>query len=154
MRQLHREVQDAMVQLEAIRHEIRGVGSLASSRALARGLAGDSGSPDRAAFAHAEHSQAGPAAIGRPEVPKIKAEAPGRSLGHRPEQPSAAPPLDVLPMSAVSAGLLPRRYGEPGEQAGHRLDVMPSGADILSDAIVERQVAWQAYEFLRRSRGS
>eukprot|EP00850_Spirogloea_muscicola_P008428 SM000045S16173 [mRNA] locus=s45:138343:138940:+ [translate_table: standard] len=146
-----------MAQLEAIRHEIRGVGSLASSGALARGLAGDSGSPpDRAAFAHAEHSQPGPAPSGCPEAPRIKAEAAEarRSPGHWPELPSAAPPLDVLPMSAVSAGLLPRRYGKPGEQAGHRLDVMPSGADILSDAIVERQVAWQAHEFLRRSKGS
>eukprot|EP00850_Spirogloea_muscicola_P001190 SM000004S15060 [mRNA] locus=s4:1035602:1036193:+ [translate_table: standard] len=145
-----------MAQLEAIRHEIRGVGSLASSGALTRGLAGDSGSPDRATSAHVEHSQAGPAPSGRQEVPKIKDEATeaGRRPGHRRELPSAAPPVDVLPMSAVSAGLLPLRYGEPGEQAGHRLDAVPSGADILSDAIVERQVAWQAHEFLRRSRGS
>ncbi|GAQ89750.1 hypothetical protein KFL_005580020 [Klebsormidium nitens] len=46
--------------------------------------------------------------------------------------------FETLPISAVSAGLLPRRA-----------DGASGGADILSDAIVERQISLQANDFIR-----
>ena len=71
-------------------------------------------------------------------------------------------PAGFQPMSAVELGIIPRRAGgvsgEGGGEEGRvrgvaALEAMPSGADILSDAILEESILLQQERELARLLG-
>ncbi|BFI23324.1 hypothetical protein MPTK2_1g01030 [Marchantia polymorpha subsp. ruderalis] len=189
--QVHKELQETMAQLEAIRHEINSGISLVNPGPLTRRiLKGDSSgshqvnSPTRSETegikrgdVHSQHSMitqkglglgaqiasemqslqhtvesprvsgtfdALPSSTTRVAVPRIVVK-PG-TVQPPVSQPLGLEPRDsmqdiiVLPISALSAGLLPSRT-----------DHVRGGSDVVFEAIVERRVAFDTLEFFKQS---
>ncbi|KAK7393479.1 hypothetical protein VNO78_22036 [Psophocarpus tetragonolobus] len=160
-RQVHKELQDAMAQLDAIRHEIRSI-SIINPGPLTRGFVGN---PDQTSVPNVDHienrkpedsgeNRSIPTVIkdstsmtSNPcnmqsqatmyarlaESPTIKNELPASSA--EVEKIEDKLQLTVLPISAENAGLLPNR----------RADV--NGSDVVLEAILEAEVAHNAKEF-------
>ncbi|KAG6549145.1 hypothetical protein Mapa_009371 [Marchantia paleacea] len=189
--QVHKELQETMAQLEAIRHEINSGISLVNPGPLTRRiLKGDSSgshqvnSPTQSEAEdmkrgdlHSKHTMitqkglglgtqiasemqslqhtvdsqrasgifdALPSSTTRVAVPRIVVKPVGvqppmaQQLGLQPRD--SVQDITVLPISALSAGLLPSRT-----------DPVRGGSDVVYEAIVERRVAFDTLEFFKQS---
>lgn len=167
--QVHKELQDTLAQLEAIRYEIRSI-SIINPTPFTRRLDGatepDPGTKGNAngysdhgtnvnemgdgqinpamnipkGFSSADtvssrlYSQA--TAYARlAEAPSVKSSLAKNSIGAVKLDDERDGLLTVLPVSAESAGFIPKRSGEP------------TGSDILLEAILEAEVARNAKQF-------
>ncbi|WVY99209.1 hypothetical protein V8G54_031360 [Vigna mungo] len=156
-RQVHKELQDTMAQLDAIRHEIRSI-SIINPGPLTRGFAdnpdqtslpNDSKKPEDSGENHPNptvikestfmssnscNMQNQATIYARlAESPSIKNEL--SAISPEVEKIDDKLQLSVLPISAENAGLLPNRGADV------------KGSDIIQEAILEAEVAHKAKEF-------
>ncbi|KAL1329715.1 hypothetical protein HN51_046888 [Arachis hypogaea] len=161
-RQVHKELQDTMAQLDAIRHEIRSI-SLINPGPMTRGLVDN---PDQTSIPNGTkktedvgENKSIPLATTN-STPTVIKDSPSNSCNMQSQATTYArlaesaiiknslaasstepqkikPELQhtVLPISAESAGLLPNRSADV------------KGSDIVLEAIVEAEVAHNAKEF-------
>lgn len=154
---VHKELQDTIAQLEAIRHEIRSI-SIINPGPLTRRLDGvepaQNNGNDVASKPEGDHKPAmtnpkdlnsmgtvssslhsqAMAYAKLAETPAIRS-ASSASSGHAEKVNAGDGLLTILPVSAESTGLLPKRSAEV------------KGSDIMLEAIVEAEVAGNAKHF-------
>ncbi|CAM9003056.1 unnamed protein product [Rhodiola kirilowii] len=156
--QVHKELQDTMAQLDAIRHEIRSL-SMLNPGPMTKSLLEKT--LDSTLEADATSGEKQEADKSQPKVPKVADSIDKSSIATNTVSQAAAYArfaeaaaklkmqsdtegdkqyddpglLSVLPISAESAGLLPKHKG------------IPHGADILLEAIIEAEVAHNAKDF-------
>lgn len=157
--QVHKELQDTIAQLDAIRHEIRGLSAI-NPAPFTRRLDNTAESPpdNGTSGNEASHGQIKPTTdipkvIGSAdtvssklytqatayarlaEIPSVKSSMAENSDGGVKPNNVRDGLLTVLPVSAESAGFLTKHGGEP------------AGSDIMLEAILEADVARNAKQF-------
>lgn len=161
-RQVHKELQDTMVQLDAIRHEIRSLSVLnpgpMTKSLLEKTLDSNSTQEAMATDDEVEKSEEDRSLPKMPKdsfhKPSVATSTVSQAVAYARLAEAAANAkvksgtkddmhydesglLSVLPISAESAGLLPKQKGTGS----------PHGSDILLEAIIEAEVAHNAKDF-------
>ncbi|KAK1267119.1 hypothetical protein QJS04_geneDACA021867 [Acorus gramineus] len=128
---VHKELQDTMAQLEAIRHEIRSVSFLQPGPYTRKLM--DSSTESYPANLHSQATAFARLA----ETPAVKTGSFNTNV-NTDDFNNVAGLLTVLPVSAESAGLIPN-HGDDTK-----------GSDIFLEAIVEAEVARNAKQFFEQ----